>query len=138
MNDLGYAPLQADRFAAFTATLVFNDFDATGRKFFAQVRPTPNDTGTPLANLETTSQPSADGFRIISVNTNEDGTKTSFIAMTISAETIKAMPSAAGLSADQATGDADLYFAWDLQIEIGGVRQVVMGGPFILRAGVTQ
>lgn len=138
MNDLGYAPLQADRFASFKATLIFHDFDATGRTFYAQVRPSPNDSGTPLANLEMTDDPTADGFRILSIGPSDDGTLTSYIAMTISEETIKAMPAAAGLSADQATGDSDLYFAWDLQIESGGLRQVVMGGPFILRAGVTQ
>lgn len=134
MQQPGYLPLLADRFTAFGASFSFEGENWMGKTFKGQVRPSVNDTGTPLANLGIVTNPLATGIRIL-VSTPT----TTILAFTIDKATITAMAASSGLTGDALTEDKDLTFAWDLlSVDASGVEEVLMNGPFILRAGVYQ
>lgn len=135
----GYLPLKADRYTPFGITLNFRGVNLAGGSLLAQVRPSPNDTGTPLASLPSTANAAIDGLRIVSSAPNTDGTPNTMVTMYITEATIKAMAAASGLTGTQLTDDDDLTFAWDFQYtDSNGFKQMIAYGPFILRAGVTQ
>lgn len=125
MKEPAYVPLYADRFTAFSRTLVIG-YDLRNRELRAQVRKTRNATGTPLADLRWNGATNFLRGMII-------GATESRVQMTISKDTILAMTSSLLVN------NQDVEYVYDVLIKnADGSEEVLFGGPFIIRAGVSQ
>lgn len=151
MQSPGRLPLAGDRWTALTRTLEFEGVDFTGATFAMQVRDR-KDGGALRADLATVFSGAAQGVRLI-----YGGTAT--VSAHIAAGRIDAVPD--GMTADQSLilslvgirinestmeamtpateigDDATVY--WDLHVTpSGGLKDLYLYGPFIIRAGVTE
>lgn len=144
--------LSADRWVACIRTLAFVGFNFTGGTFAAEVRLTPDATGSALVSLTTQTSAAVEGVRLI-----YGGTDT--IANHIAAGRLSEVPSGytsassvalsqLGIRINETTmeglpfpaerGDDNTLY-WDLHITpSGGIKDKYAGGAFIVRAGVTQ
>lgn len=156
----GRYDIGADRWVACIRTFAFVGLDFTGATFSAQVRLTPDATGSPLVSLATVGGISTEGVSLL-----YGGTAT--ITAHIAAGRLHAIPSGTnpltglpyaagdtvalsqvgfrinettmeGLPFPGERGD-DAVLAWDMHITpSGGIKDKYMGGIFTVRAGVTQ
>ena len=120
----GSHDLRADRFAPFGYEFLWPDYDLTGGSAYMQVRVLPDAPGDPLIDLAPAALYSPGTY--ISVS----GTDSS-IRIQINEPEMRALPAAAE------TG-TDLTLYYDLIIEHGGQKYVLVRGKFVVIAGVTQ
>lgn len=134
MQEPGYLPLKADRFTAFTASLRFIGVNLTGRALKMQVRKSVNAAAAALVTLNVVTDPVVTGLRLVNASAAESN-----VSMVIDKATMTGLLTAAGYSAEEQAEDKDFNLAWDLWVaNASGFDEVVLRGPFVLRAGVTQ
>lgn len=132
MIEPGALDIEADRWTPFIDTWTFTGIDLTDAILEAHIRIIRDATGTPLVDLDTVVSGSAQGLRLIDVDTTDPDVPISVVGVRINETTMEGLPAAAELG-----DDATLY--WDMQITpAGGVKQVYLRGEFIVRAGVTH
>lgn len=126
----GSLPLVARRRVPFPLQIEVQGLDLTGAVFKMQVRDR-KDGGFVRADLVTVSSASAEGVRLIGVETIDDVT-VSTIGIRINETTMEAMNAATEIG-------QDAVIWWDMHITpSGGIKQVYFEGPFTVKAGVTE
>lgn len=151
MITTGRYDIGADRWVACIRTFAFVGLDFTGATFIAQVRLTPDATGSPLVNLATVGSLASEGICLLYAGTDT-------ITNHIAAGRISEVPSGytgassvalsqLGFRINETTMEAlpfpaergdDAILAWDMQITpSGGIKDKYLGGTFTVRAGVT-
>jgi hypothetical protein len=108
--------LYVDRFDDFDCPVTINNV-LTGASFEAEIRVTPDATGTPLATMTITA-PTV-------------GVSTTTFTMSLAQAVVGALPAATEL------GD-DAEFYWDLKMTLAGKRKTLFRGKFTVIAGVTR
>lgn len=143
--------IHADRHVACYRRLSFVGFDFTGADFVAQVRKTPEATGSALIDLATTGSTATQGIRLAYSGTADvvdhisngyltvvpDGldldtpVALSVVVIQILETGMEGLPLASVRS-------KDLTLYWDMHITpSGGIKDKYAGGEFLVRAGVT-
>lgn len=124
------APLEGARSVALTAPeaeFIIRGINFTGAQFRLEVRDRRNG-GVLRAALDTVTTASAEGVRLVSVETI-DGIPVSKIHARINETTMEAMP------LDPADPGADVSIWWGMHITpTGGLKFLAFDGPFIVKA----
>lgn len=127
----GRRDLIANRWEPFVHTFDFEGFNLTGAAIIAQVRLTPDASGSALIDLTTVGSVGTQGITITGTSTVGSVT-TTHLSMRINESTMEALP------APTEVGD-DLTLYWDMQITpSGGVKYRALEGTFIVDSGVTH
>ncbi len=143
--------LSGDRWVAFIRSLPLIGVDLTGATFALQVRPVPDVSGTPLADLTNAASAAVEGVRVIYAGTDTvsnhmialrlaevpdgyeatDNVTLTLLGIRINETTMEGMPYPAE------RGD-DAVFVWDFHITpTGGIKDKYAGGSFTVRSGAT-
>lgn len=153
-----YLPLAGDRYTPFVRELPIYGYDFTGGAFAMQVRLTPDTAGSPLIDLATVTDVSAEGVRLAYGGTDTvanhiaagritedeiptglttaDNLTMSLLGIRIHEATMEAVGTTVFVGLEPGT-DADL--AWDIHITpLSGDKEKFAYGAFTIRAGVTQ
>jgi hypothetical protein len=152
--------LKADRWVACIRYLSFISIDLTGATFAAQIRQVPDGTGSPLVNLGTTTNSSAEGIKLFYAGTDTianhiaaghleelpdninkatgqkyaltDTVALSWVRIRVNETTMESLPF------PLERGD-DIEFVWDMHITpSGGEKDKYAGGKLLVRAGATE
>lgn len=127
--NVAYLPIEVDRYGAAVRQIYIRGLDLTGIAMRAQVRLGGDVPGTPLADLQTVTNGTAEGLRLVEV-TNDAGVPVSHVQLIINETTIKAMPYAGELGSkprSRGTGKS-----------LCGRKQRIAKGEFVITGdGVT-
>lgn len=122
-------PITADRYTPCLRTLIFRGIDLRGKTLRMQVRLVGDTPGQPLVDLGSVDNAQAQGLALLTVE--QDGEiPVSTVQIRINELTMERLPYSGELGSATA-------LAYDMIATIGGDKRVLMGGPFVIEAGVT-
>lgn len=122
-------PITADRYTPCLRTLIFRGIDLRGKTLRMQVRLIGDTPGQPLVDLGSVDNAQAQGLALLTVE--QDGAiPVSTVQIRINELTMERLPYSGELGSATA-------LAYDMITTIGGDKRVLMGGPFVIEAGVT-
>jgi hypothetical protein len=134
MAEAARVDLRVDRWTPYVETFRFKGINLTGATLKAQIRPKPDNPGSPLIDLAGGVSAGAEGLRLAGVDTS-GLYPISTVEMRINVGTLA---DASHAPAALRVGE-EVQLAWDMHITpSGGDRQKWLFGSFIIVPGVTK